>query len=127
MTATNANKREHDCATAALIAMLNKKWTVAILELLAAAPTEQRFSQILHNTDGLSSKMLSSTMHELVEDGLVMRRTEQARPPRVHYRLSDLGQSLVKLLEELHRWAELHMPVTDQHRAPDASDLSSMD
>jgi DNA-binding HxlR family transcriptional regulator len=49
----------------------------------------------------------------LTADGLVDRRVEASVPPRVHYRLTDLGRSLDEPLAALREWAERHMPDID--------------
>ena len=77
-----------------------------ILGLLADAPGEMRYSELHQAAFGLSSKMLCSKLRDLVRDGLVLRRTDAGMPPRVYYRLSDLGQSLQEPLAALQRWAE---------------------
>jgi DNA-binding HxlR family transcriptional regulator len=62
---------------------------------------------------GVSQKMLAVTLRSLVQDGLVSRRVEPTVPPRVHYRLTDLGLSLEVPLAALREWAERHMAQID--------------
>jgi DNA-binding HxlR family transcriptional regulator len=66
---------------------------------------------------GVSQKMLSVTLHSLVRDGLVARRVEPTVPPRVHYRLTELGLSLEVPLAALRDWAEQHMAEIDRANA----------
>lgn len=109
-----------------LLARMSSKWVVMILELLAGTSDELRFSELLRATRGASSKMLSATLHDLVRDGLVMRRVEEVVPQRVYYRLSDLGQSLLGPLEGLKRWANNNMFSVEQcRRAYDAANRES--
>ncbi|MBL1076893.1 helix-turn-helix transcriptional regulator [Nocardia sp. 2] len=58
---------------------------------------------------GVSQKMLSVTLQNLARDGLVARRVEPTVPPRVHYRLTELGLSLEIPPAALRDWAEDHM------------------
>ena len=111
--------------TRELLARMSNKWVVMILELLAGSD-ELRFSELLRATQGASSKMLSATLHDLVRDGLVMRRVEEVVPQRVYYRLSALGQSLLGPLAGLKRWANNNMFSVEQcRRAYDAANRGS--
>ena len=59
-----------------LLGRVSNKWVVQIIELLARSPGELRFSQLLRSARGVSSKMLSATLRDLVRDGFVERRSE---------------------------------------------------
>lgn len=85
-----------------------------VVKLLAeAAPGEVRFAELQRRMPGVSQKMLSVTLQSLTRDGLVARRVEPTVPPRVHYRLTDLGLSLENPLAALRAWAEQHMAEID--------------
>ncbi|MEJ2865577.1 winged helix-turn-helix transcriptional regulator [Actinomycetospora flava] len=105
-----------DCPTRLLLDRLGTKWTSMIVKLLAA-DGELRFTELRRRMPGVSQKMLSATLQSLVLDGLVARRVEDTVPPRVHYRLTDLGLSLETPLAALRDWAEENMPVIRDHRA----------
>jgi DNA-binding HxlR family transcriptional regulator len=98
-----------------LLARISNKWVTHTLELLADS-VELRFSDLLRETRGVSSKMLSATLRDLVRDGLVSRRAEAVVPARVYYRLTDLGQSLAVPLDALQRWAEVNVDEIDRAR-----------
>lgn len=90
-----------------------------VVKLLAeAAPGEVRFAELQRRMPGVSQKMLSVTLQSLSRDGLVARRVEPTVPPRVHYRLTDLGLSLEKPLAALRAWAEEHMAEIDAASEP---------
>ncbi|MHC3472829.1 winged helix-turn-helix transcriptional regulator [Streptomyces sp. 7R007] len=90
---------------------IGSKWTTMTVKVLAeAAPEEVRFGELRRRIPGISQKMLSATLQSLVRDGLVARRVEPTVPPRVHYRLTELGLSLEEPLAALREWAETHMP-----------------
>jgi DNA-binding HxlR family transcriptional regulator len=121
-----ADKQAAAGPTRELLARMSNKWVVMILELLAGTSDELRFSELLRATQGASSKMLSATLHDLVRDGLVMRRVEHVVPQRVYYRLSELGQSLLGPLAGLKRWANNNMFFVEQcRRAYDAANRGS--
>jgi DNA-binding HxlR family transcriptional regulator len=78
---------------------------------LGAAAGELRFAELKRQMAGVSQKMLAQTLKALERDGLVTRRVEPTTPPRVHYSLTDLGETLVPPLQSLREWAETYMPL----------------
>ncbi|UGT44848.1 helix-turn-helix transcriptional regulator [Nocardia yamanashiensis] len=74
---------------------------------------------------GVSQKMLSVTLQNLVRDGLVVRRVEPTVPPRVHYRLTELGLSLEVPLAALRTWAEDHMAEIDHANTVNDAETAS--
>jgi DNA-binding HxlR family transcriptional regulator len=61
--------------------------------------------------------MLTQTLRELEFNGLVVRSDFKRVPPHVEYRLTPLGRSLSRVLEDLDRWAEKNFPQLDASRA----------
>ncbi|OXM54553.1 winged helix-turn-helix transcriptional regulator [Amycolatopsis alba] len=107
-----------ECPTRRLLDRIGTKWTSMAVKVLAeAAPHEVRFAELRRRIPGVSQKMLSVTLHSLVRDGLVTRRVEPTVPPRVHYRLTDLGLSLDVPLAALRTWAEENMARIDRANA----------
>ena len=52
----------------------------------------------------ITEKMLSLTLRQLEADGLVERSVFAEVPPRVEYKLSAQGKSLLPLVEEMASW-----------------------
>ncbi|QHA09397.1 transcriptional regulator [Streptomyces broussonetiae] len=112
------------CPTRRLLDRIGTKWTSMAVKVLAeASPHEVRFSELLRRMPGISQKMLSVTLQNLAQDGLVARRVEPAVPPRVHYRLTELGLSLDGALAVVRAWAEEHMAEVDRANEVHRQDL----
>jgi len=109
------------CPTRKLLDRIGTKWTSMAVKMLAESG-ELRFTELRRAIPGVSQKMLSVTLRNLVGDGLVERRVEHTVPPRVHYRLTPLGMSLEAPLSALRAWAELHMDEIDRARATSSTD-----
>ncbi|WP_370961734.1 winged helix-turn-helix transcriptional regulator [Amycolatopsis sp. cg9] len=106
------------CPTRKLLDRIGTKWTSMAVKVLAeAAPAEVRFAELQRRMPGVSQKMLSATLQSLVRDGLVARRVEPTVPPKVHYRLTELGLSLEVPLAALRTWAEENMAAIDRANA----------
>jgi DNA-binding HxlR family transcriptional regulator len=73
----------------------------------------------------ITQKELTKRLRDLERSGLVHRRVYAEVPPRVEYRLTELGQTLIPALTALHEWAERHGSVVNQHwRRTDAGQAS---
>jgi DNA-binding HxlR family transcriptional regulator len=68
-----------------------------------------RFGALLRRLEGVSQKMLSQTLRNLEQDGLITRRLYDERPLRVEYALTDRGADLVPIILALKAWAERHL------------------
>ncbi|MGX5181545.1 winged helix-turn-helix transcriptional regulator [Streptomyces avermitilis] len=116
---TKANRGDlfdPQCPTRRLLDRIGTKWTSMAVKVLAeAAPDEVRFAELRRRMPGISQKMLSVTLQSLARDGLVARRVEPTVPPRVYYRLTELGLSLEGPLGALRHWAERHMSEIDRN------------
>jgi len=88
-----------------LIGRVADKWTMIILEVLAAHG-ELRFTQLSRLVSGVSQKMLTQTLRQMERDGMVTRTVHPVVPPRVEYRLTDLGASLGAAFCGVWIWAE---------------------
>src|SRR5258707_3493089 len=92
------------CPTRVVLDRLADKWTVLVIGQLAAGT--MRFAQLRRAIDGISQKMLTSTLRDLERDGLVKRQLYASVPPKVEYSLTPLGSSLVSKMNGLWLWAK---------------------
>jgi DNA-binding HxlR family transcriptional regulator len=114
VTARRGDLFDPGCPTRRLLDRVGGKWVAMIVKVLVEAePHELGFAELRRRVPGISAKMLSQTLQSLTADGLATRRVEDSVPPRVHYRLTDLGRSLDVPLAALREWAERHMPEID--------------
>jgi DNA-binding HxlR family transcriptional regulator len=97
-----------------LLARVGDKWSVLIIMTLAAGP--KRFSEIKRSVDAISQRMLTLTLRGLERDGLVTRKVFPTIPPKVEYRLSELGCSLCEPVMVLGQWALAHVVEIDAAR-----------
>ena len=58
----------------------------------------------------ISDKTLSANLKELEADRLIVRTEYPQIPPKVEYSLSDLGKSLMVVLDQLCIWGEENRP-----------------
>lgn len=92
------------CPVATTVQRIGSKWKLLILRNLLARPW--RFNELKKDLAGISQKVLSDSLRSMEEDGLVARTVYPEVPPRVEYRLTDLGESLRPILDAMQRWGE---------------------
>ena len=92
------------------------KWTMLILEVLAEHG-ETRFTRVGELVGGISQKMLTQTLRQMERDGLVVRTVHPVIPPKVEYRLTDLGFTLAEAFCGVWMWAEKNIDRIEAARA----------
>lgn len=84
--------------------MLARRWTVQIVRTLLGEP--RRFSELRTVVPGVSDRILSERLKELEAEGIVRRQVIPETPVRILYSLTDKGQDLHRVVEEIQRWAD---------------------
>lgn len=99
------------------IELIGGRWTGPILHVLLAGPA--RFATLRDTIPQISDRMLSERLHELEQEGVVVRSVIPESPVRVEYALSTKGRELQTSLEAVGRWAERWISAP----APDAPSI----
>jgi len=105
------------CPTRVVLDHVMSKW--GILVLLTLGDGTARWGELRRGIDGISEKMLATTLKTLEGDGLVQRTSYPEVPPRVEYALTALGHDLMLRLGPLMEWIAVH---ADQMVGTAASD-----
>lgn len=93
-----------DCAPVReLLSVIGSKWAVLLVAMLAERP--KRFGELKREIGDISQKSLTNVLRELEKDGIVERVVTPSIPPRVDYRLTILGLSLLGPVNALGAWA----------------------
>lgn len=91
------------CPIRETLDFLGSKWTVLIV--IALSGQVRRFNELRREIPDISQRMLTQTLRDLERAGLVERTIHPTIPPRVDYRLSPLGISLLEPLARIVDWA----------------------
>jgi DNA-binding HxlR family transcriptional regulator len=89
------------CRTAEVVC---GKWTLLVIRDLAEGSS--RFCELERSLEGISPRTLSLRLRALVEEGIVERHTFPEVPPRVEYALTEKGEALVPLIEDMRRYGK---------------------
>ncbi len=98
------NVYNKNCPTRLVLDRIADKWTVLLIGSLSNGT--KRFGVLRREIDGISQKMLTQTLRAMERDGLVTRKVYPTVPPKVEYSLTNLGKTLINVLEEIRSWSE---------------------
>ncbi len=87
------------CRTAEIVC---GKWTLLLVKELAEG--QSRFCELERALEGISPRTLSLRLRALEEEGVVVRETFSEMPPRVEYALTQKGQALVPIVEDMRTY-----------------------
>jgi DNA-binding HxlR family transcriptional regulator len=94
------------CEVRKILDRVADKWSLLVIALLD--DRAHRFSELRRRIDGISQRMLTSTLRQLERDGIVRRTVIPVVPMRVEYALTPLGESLHDTVRTLIPWTEDH-------------------
>ncbi|MEC4018822.1 winged helix-turn-helix transcriptional regulator [Streptomyces sp. H27-D2] len=120
MACSTGRHAQHDvyaalCPCRDVLDMLANKWAALAIGALEDGP--QRFGVLRRRLQGISPKVLTSTLRRLEQNGFVERTVYPAVPLHVEYELTELGSGVSVPLGQLRAWVENHL---DGIRAADA-------
>ena len=94
------------CPIRDVLDRVGDKWSTLLICVLSER--SHRFGELRRTISDISQRMLTQTLRELQEDGLVNRIVHPTTPPSTEYELTALGRSLIEPLSHLLKWAETH-------------------
>ena len=84
--------------------ILGTRWKPVIIYTLR--DRKARFGQLDALIEHISRKVLTSSLKELEEDGIIFREEFKELPPRVEYSLTEKGKALIPIMCQLAKWNE---------------------
>lgn len=80
------------------------KWKSRIICVLSANKT-LRYSEIRKEMYNITDAVLAATLKDLIEAGIIARKSYDEIPPKVEYSLTEKGRSVVPILQSICQWA----------------------
>jgi DNA-binding HxlR family transcriptional regulator len=103
------------CPSRRALDLVADKWAVLVLYAVGAGIC--RHGELRRQIEGVTQKVLTQTLRELERSGLVHRKDFAEQPPRVEYTLTELGRSLLAVVQQLCDWGAARMPEVEAARA----------
>lgn len=106
-----------DCAPRRVLEIFSTKWTSMVLHTLHVLHDGRARSGSLHRSlPGISRKMLTQTLRDMEDSGLVKRTVHATVPPGIDYALTPLGTRLIEPIELIYGWARDNASALDDLR-----------
>ena len=96
------NNENKLCTASVFTDKLGGKWKLSIIYHLSGKSL--RFGQLAAVIDGISRKVLTDHLNQLVADKLINRESFKETPPRVEYSLTDAAIKLQPVLKSIDSW-----------------------
>lgn len=101
-----------ECPVATAVALIGGKWKLLLLRNLRERPW--RFNELQRSIDGISQKVLTESLRQMVDDGLAYRHDYHENPPRVEYGLTELGKNMLPILTALEGFGSYYKSMVEQ-------------
>ena len=98
-----------DRAIDVAMSVIEGRWKTFIISTLASNGAPMRFNQLIGKVDGISPRIFTLQLKELESDGIILRNVRSTSPKYVEYSLTEKGESLLPILEQLADWGMKNM------------------
>lgn len=95
------------CGLKQVIDLVGGKWKIMILCVINNQEVV-RYGDLKRSIVGITNTMLSNSLKDMVNDGLVVRTQYDEMPVRVEYSLTEKAKDLIPILLELKHWGEAY-------------------
>ena len=113
-----------NCPVREVLDRIGHKWaTLVILQL--GENEVMRFNELSQAIGDISQKMLTTTVRNLEADGFISRKMYAEIPPKVEYRLTPLGASLLPLIKDMVSWADDNLRTIQRNRARSGTKIAA--
>ena len=89
---------------------MGDRWSLVILRDMLTG--KQRYGQFLDSPEGIPTNILADRLKRLEANGIISKTAYQERPRRFAYSPTQLGESLLPVLQAMCRWANVNFPET---------------
>jgi DNA-binding HxlR family transcriptional regulator len=103
------------CPSNTVLDIFSSKWSVLVLCALSSGTL--RYSELQKQLEGISQKMLTQTLRELEQNGVVQRKVFPVVPPHTEYSMTELGQGLNEILGQINAWARSNLETVLEARS----------
>jgi len=100
--------KDFTCEKELTLSLISGKWKVVLIWHLAhEGPL--RFGQMMRLFENISQRILTKQLREMEQDGLILRKVYDETIPKVEYSLTELGMTLVPIVDAMWLWGQEHM------------------
>lgn len=101
-----------DCGLHLTREVLNGKWKPALLN--AISMNVKRPSEIHKLLPDATRRVLNVQLKELEDHGMIKKKIYHQLPPKVEYSLTEIGWSLMPIIDAMNMWGDTHRSFLEQ-------------
>ena len=101
-----------ECPVATSVALIGGKWKLLILRNLRTR--SWRYNELQRDLEGISQKVLTDSLRQMIDDGLAYRHDYQEMPPKVEYGLTDLGKRMLPIIDALADFGNYYKSISSK-------------
>lgn len=94
---------ESCCDVNGIFKIIGGKWKVLLIKSIAQQ-CPKRFGELRRDMEDMAQTTLTTQLRELEKDGIICRKVYMESPPKVEYKLSDMGRTLLPVIDMLDEW-----------------------
>lgn len=102
-----------DCPLRLTMSLIESKWKSCILDELRGGEAI-RPSEIHKRLPEAAPRVLDIQLKEMAEDGLISKTIYPELPPRSEYRITELGESLIPIIDSMMNWGKEHIALFEK-------------
>ncbi|MCF0041995.1 winged helix-turn-helix transcriptional regulator [Dyadobacter fanqingshengii] len=106
--ATNLDLPQNNFPVTQILKVIGGKWKILLISAIAEE-CPARFGELRKKMDGVSQAMLTTQLRELERDGIICRKAYAESPPRVEYKLTELGKTLINVIGVMRDWWQMYL------------------
>ncbi len=98
---------EDNCPMTNALNIMGGKWKLLLLtKIREECPA--RFGELRRRMRFITQATLTTQLRELERDGIISRKVYAEAPPKVEYKLTELGKTLIPLMDALSEWSNTY-------------------
>ncbi|MFL9485093.1 winged helix-turn-helix transcriptional regulator [Chitinophagaceae bacterium LWZ2-11] len=98
------NFNPYNCGVTHFLNLIGGKWKIMII--YAVSKNCNRFSLLQKAIPQISKQMLINQLRELEEDKIIERKVYAEIPPKVEYKITPYGQSIMPIILVIQDWGQ---------------------
>lgn len=107
-----AHGKDPVCEVEETIKIIGGRWKPMIIYVLFDGPL--RFSELHRRIPGITQKMLTQQLKDLVADQIIDRVLFPAVPPKVEYSITEIGKTLEPIMKAMYLWAKVYRQASNK-------------
>ncbi|MBP7184355.1 MAG: helix-turn-helix transcriptional regulator [Saprospiraceae bacterium] len=97
-----------NCPVVYCMNVIGGKWKPSIIHMIRT--DRNRYSILLKNITEISKQTLTNQLRELEADGIIERNIFAEIPPRVEYKITPYGSTILPIIDSMYKWGRQNMP-----------------